>query len=354
MTDERGAYTLHDLQVGVYKVAISRTSFKTTLKEDLRIEANKTFRFEAQLEVGGLEETVLITAGQELALQTDRADVNVTQSAREINNLPLFGSVGRNYQSILQLIPGTTRGTGSFFLNATGSGEDNSAAGNPQRSISYNVNGVSRLQNNTRIDGASVIYPWLPTNMGNWHLIGIECAWPNIRPDGSYDEHQRWPDAQIISMRDTCAALTLKLGFTEERVIGHKEWAGRAQGKWDPGNIDMNWFRAEVAKDMRGEFDGHPPIVPDKPGEVHPPVIQPPGTPPAGAYADVLLHFSMSGPDVAKLQARLKRAYSQLQVDGDYGAHTASCVADYQKLHPPLDVDGIVGPATAAALQLEL
>src|SRR5690348_3534955 len=164
MTDERGAYACHDLQAGVYKIAISRTSFKTTLKEDVRIEANKTFRFDAQLEVGGLEETVLITAGQELALQTDRADVNVTQSAREVNNLPLFGSVGRNYQSILQLIPGTTRGTGSFFLNATGSGEDNSAAGNPQRSISYNVNGVSRLQNNTRIDGASVIYPWLPTN----------------------------------------------------------------------------------------------------------------------------------------------------------------------------------------------
>ena len=45
-----------------------------------------------------------------------------------------------------------------------GSGEENSAAGNPQRSISFNVNGVSRLQNNTRIDGSSVIYPWLPTN----------------------------------------------------------------------------------------------------------------------------------------------------------------------------------------------
>src|ERR1044072_5388811 len=164
MTDDRGAYSVNDLQVGVYKIAISRSSFKTTVKEGVRIDANKTYRFDAQLEIGGLEETVLITAGLDATLQTDRADVNVTQTARQINNLPLFGSVGRNYQSILQLIPGTTRGTGSFFLNATGSGEDNSAAGNPQRSISYNVNGVSRLQNNTRIDGASVIYPWLPTN----------------------------------------------------------------------------------------------------------------------------------------------------------------------------------------------
>lgn len=164
MTDDRGAYSVNDLQVGVYKIAISRTSFKTTLKEGVRIDANKTYRFDAQLEIGGLEETVLITAGLDATLQTDRADVNVTQTARQINNLPLFGSVGRNYQSLIQLIPGTTRGTGSFFLNANGNGEDNSAAGNPQRSISYNVNGVSRLQNNTKIDGASIIYPWLPTN----------------------------------------------------------------------------------------------------------------------------------------------------------------------------------------------
>ena len=164
MTDDRGAYSLNDLQVGVYKVAISRQSFKTTVSEGVRIDANKTFRFDAQLEIGGLEETVLVAAGLDTTLQTDRADVNVTQTARQINNLPLFGSVGRNYQSMIQLIPGTTRGTGSFFLNANGNGEDNSAAGNPQRSISYNINGVSRLQNNTKIDGASIIYPWLPTN----------------------------------------------------------------------------------------------------------------------------------------------------------------------------------------------
>src|SRR6266542_375426 len=163
-TDERGAYTLSDLQVGVYKITVSSASFKTVLRENVRIEANKVYRFDAQLEVGQVEETVVVTASQEATLQTDRGDVNVTQSGQQINNLPLFGSVGRNYQSMLQLIPGTSRGTGSFFLNATGNGEDNSAAGNPQRSISYNVNGVSRLQNNTKIDGSSVIYPWLPTN----------------------------------------------------------------------------------------------------------------------------------------------------------------------------------------------
>jgi hypothetical protein len=32
-----------------------------------------------------------------------------------------------------------------------------------------------------------------------------------------------------------------------ERIIGHKEWAGPTQGKWDPGAIDMNIFRVDVA-----------------------------------------------------------------------------------------------------------
>ncbi|HLE61660.1 MAG TPA: TonB-dependent receptor [Pyrinomonadaceae bacterium] len=163
-TDDRGAYAINDLQVGVYKVTVSRASFKTTLKEDVRIEANKTYRFDAKLEVGGVEETVIVTALQEATLQTDRGDVNVTQSSRQINNLPLYGTVGRNYQSLILLIPGTSRGTGGFFINATGNGEDNSEAGNPQRSMSFNVNGVSRLQNNTKIDGSSIIYPWLPGN----------------------------------------------------------------------------------------------------------------------------------------------------------------------------------------------
>ena len=54
-------------------------------------------------------------------------------------------------------------------------------------------------------------------------------------------------------MRDTCAALALRLGVGAERVIGHKEYAA-IQGKWDPGNVNMDWFRGEVAKDMRGEF----------------------------------------------------------------------------------------------------
>ena len=98
-------------------------------------------------------------------------------------------------------------------------------------------------------------YPGIPTNGGNQVLIGIECAWPrdtSITP--ATQTRERWPDAEIISMRDTVAAILNKLGFAQDRVIAHKEYAGQAQGKWDPGNLDMAWFRREVKKAQRGDF----------------------------------------------------------------------------------------------------
>lgn len=115
-------------------------------------------------------------------------------------------------------------------------------------------------------------YPWLPTDMANWHMIGIECAWPDVRAGGQYNASQKWPDAQIISMRDTCAALIGKLGHKANRVIGHKEWAGASQGKWDPGNLDMPWFRGEVAKDLAGfVFPGEAGTTAPQPGPILPP-----------------------------------------------------------------------------------
>lgn len=116
-------------------------------------------------------------------------------------------------------------------------------------------------------------YPGLGANNGNERLIGFECAWPTIRPDGTYDKAQRWPDAQIITMRDATAAVLTKLGKDSRFVIGHKDYAGAAQGKWDPGNLDVvGWFRGEVAKAQRGEFNK--PVEP-KPSEPKPPAPQP-------------------------------------------------------------------------------
>jgi outer membrane receptor protein involved in Fe transport len=152
ITDERGAYLLADLQPGVYAVTIEAQGFRPLSQKEARLTSNAVLRVDARLDLSAVVETTEVTVSAAV-LQTDRGDIHVTQSARQVNDLPLTGSAGRNYQSLMTLVPGTLM-----------AGEQNSAAGSPQRSISFNVNGVSRLQNNTRVDGASIVYPWLPTN----------------------------------------------------------------------------------------------------------------------------------------------------------------------------------------------
>jgi hypothetical protein len=150
VTNEAGIYTISTLQPGNYKVTISAPSFSTLNQTGIVINVNQETRSNAQLKVAGVVETVTVSAGAE-ALQTDRGDVHDQISTKELTDLPIIGSAGRNFEALLKLVPGVQPPS-----------EQNSAAGNPERSMAFNVNGISWVNNNVRLDGASVIYAWLP------------------------------------------------------------------------------------------------------------------------------------------------------------------------------------------------
>ena len=185
------------------------------------------------------------------------------------------------------------------------------------------------------------MYPWVPANMGNWHLIGIECANSGTSPSAPH--RRNWPDAQYFALVRCCAAINRRLGQNAARTIGHKEYAGRAQGKWDPGGIDMDLLRRDIAEQLSGDVGAVP--------TPRPPV-------PVGEYADILLYRGSRGTQVAELQRRLKAAYAayagDLVVDGVFGIETERAVREFQRRFGGLKVDGIVGPATAAAMRLKL
>lgn len=185
------------------------------------------------------------------------------------------------------------------------------------------------------------MYPWLPTNMGNWHMIGIECANSGTSPSAAH--RTNWPDAQYTAMVRCCAAINRRLAQTSSRTIGHKEYAGRAQGKWDPGAIDMVTLRADIQARIGAVTDPAP--------TPRPPV-------PVGEYADILLFRGSKGAQVAEMQRRLKFAYAEyagnLAVDGDFGPATEAAVKEFQRRTRGLVVDGIVGPDTAAAMRFRV
>jgi len=145
--DDSGSYAFRDLQAGVYDLKVMQSGFKSYVKAGLIVTINNVAREDVQLEVGGTAETVTVTATS--LLQTERADVSTQIDKAQVTNLPI-GS-GRNFQQLYKLIPGAS-------LPA----EAHSDAGNPQRALVTNFNGVSFSNNNTRLDGATVSYPWLP------------------------------------------------------------------------------------------------------------------------------------------------------------------------------------------------
>jgi N-acetyl-anhydromuramyl-L-alanine amidase AmpD len=129
-------------------------------------------------------------------------------------------------------------------------------------------------------------------------------------------------------------------------ICGHADFGAWGGGHHDPG---LGFPVDELIRRVRGFLaNGAPPA----PLPARPPIVLPGTTPVPG----ILLYRGRPGQDphqVRVLQERLKRAYSKLVVDGDFGPHTEACVRDWQHNHPPLVADGIVGPATAAAMGLK-
>ncbi|RVW06793.1 peptidoglycan recognition protein family protein [Rhodococcus spongiicola] len=91
-------------------------------------------------------------------------------------------------------------------------------------------------------------WPGIMQNNANEVTIGIEAE--NSGTEG-------WSPVQYEAYVKMCAAICRRLGVGSARVIGHKEWAGAAQGKWDPGGLDMDKFRADIQDHI--DHDGTPP-----------------------------------------------------------------------------------------------
>ena len=155
-TDMHGVYRFTELQAGMYKVTVTMKAFKTFIVTDVQVQVSAVRRVDVALQVAVATESVQVSADS-VVLQTDKADVHTDISTAEIEQLPYNGTEGKNFQALLLIQPGAN--------TTAGSGEANSAAGNPQRAITVSQNGISSQANNTRLDGAIDAYPWLPVNV---------------------------------------------------------------------------------------------------------------------------------------------------------------------------------------------
>jgi len=138
-TNESGLFDFEARQPGTYSVSATLSGFKEAKVESVNLVVNSTVRVDMSLTVGATNETVTVNAAPEV-LKTDRADVAIDITSQQAEDLPL--GTNRNVQGLVALVPGATkpRLVHSNFFNA-------------QASLSTEVNGQSRLANNTEIEG---------------------------------------------------------------------------------------------------------------------------------------------------------------------------------------------------------
>jgi hypothetical protein len=147
-TNDVGGYTFSNLPPGIYDLAIAAKGFRGLTRQGVAITVNAVRREDVTLEVGQVTENITVQAEQ-TSLQADKADLHTELSSKDVVNMPLPHY--RNYQSLINLVPGATPGQYQNSIQAA-----------PARALSTNVNGVNRNNNATRIDGALSVFLWLP------------------------------------------------------------------------------------------------------------------------------------------------------------------------------------------------
>lgn len=146
--DEAGYYSIPNLLEGRYDVSVTAGGFSPYTQTGVDVRINNVTRVNAVMHLGALNEQVTVEASAAV-LQTTKSDVSANLDTASMENLPLPGY--RNYQSLINLVPGTTP---ARFQNAV--------TDTPGRALTTNVNGQERGANNTRVDGSADILVTMP------------------------------------------------------------------------------------------------------------------------------------------------------------------------------------------------
>src|SRR5262245_60786088 len=151
-TDDTGTYVFRNLLPGTYKMTLSHSGFKEMQQSDIIVTAGNPKRVDVALQIGAAQETVTVTA-EAATLRTEKSDISSEINSAQVTQLPL--NQYRNYQQLLNLVPGATP---VQFQNAE--------IDTPGRSLRTWVNGTQPNSNTTRVDGAVSVNVWLPHHAG--------------------------------------------------------------------------------------------------------------------------------------------------------------------------------------------
>ncbi|HXS95166.1 MAG TPA: carboxypeptidase regulatory-like domain-containing protein [Candidatus Limnocylindrales bacterium] len=155
-----GFYRFTGLAPGTYTLSAEAQKFNRQEVKNIAVQAEQTQAANVTLTPGQITQTVTVTAENNVALQTENAQVGTQINAQEVTSLPQFG---RDPYELVRLSPNVTAdmarsGSGQAvgLPNTTGPGGSNSGIFQTENQLPVSANGQRMSNNDYEIDGVSV------------------------------------------------------------------------------------------------------------------------------------------------------------------------------------------------------
>ncbi len=141
-TDASGDYNVSFLIPGTYTVSVEMTGFKRSVSSNVVLDIDQKARVDFDLQAGGATETVQVNTAPPL-LRLDSSELGEVVGKQQVQNLPLNG---RNFASLVYLVPGVTAGQAGENLSG-------SSSFNPRAASDFNALGSQANTNAWLVDG---------------------------------------------------------------------------------------------------------------------------------------------------------------------------------------------------------
>ena len=141
-TNSQGDYSVHNMQIGAYRISAEKAGFKIEVQNPVDVPVNQVVKVDFALSPGSESQTVEVSAAA-TQLQTQSSSLGTVETTQRISQLPLNG---RNFIALAYLGPGANGGQAGS--NASGGVFENERA---DEAIS--VNGLRVSNNNFLLNG---------------------------------------------------------------------------------------------------------------------------------------------------------------------------------------------------------
>ena len=143
VTNSDGAYVIPGLPGDTYNISIAAKGFQRYTAQRVVLDVAQKARVDVQLNVGALNEEVVVTGEAVAQVDTASSELGSTVTGKQVNELELNG---RNFTQLVTLVPGVVSQTNS----------DEGKVG-VYGNVAYSMNGGRNEYNNWELDGGDTM-----------------------------------------------------------------------------------------------------------------------------------------------------------------------------------------------------